>query len=162
MRRLKGISRTNFDDPNNVVEAMAKKLGFDFSSKGAADGHCRKNGNLPPSKLKWAGNLLTRTGTETDYDALRAFDQYIDNISDVIYHTDDIKRLRSYEDYMRYTLSDEGIRARVDAVKNNMDLTAAEKEKRIDEIYEGCRITACRIMWRWSVHRPACRKEAQG
>ena len=30
----------NFDDPNNVVEAMAKKLGF-------ADGHCRKNGNLP-------------------------------------------------------------------------------------------------------------------
>lgn len=126
----------NFDDPNNVVEAMAKKLGFDFSSKELPMDIAGRTETFRPGK-KWAGNLLTRTGTETDYDALRAFDQYIDNISDVIYHTDDIKRLRSYEDYMRYTLSDEGIRARVDAVKNNMDLTAAEKEKRIDEIYEG-------------------------
>ena len=126
----------NFDDPNNVVEAMAKKLGFDFSSKELPVDIAGRTETFRPGK-KWAGNLLTRTGTETDYDALRAFDQYIDNISDVIYHTDDIKRLRSYEDYMRYTLSDEGIRARVDAVKNNMDLTAAEKEKRIDEIYEG-------------------------
>ena len=126
----------NFDDPNNVVEAMAKKLGFDFSSKELPMDIAGRTETFRPGK-KWAGNLLTRTGTETDYDALRAFDQYIDNISDVIYHTDDIKRLRSYEDYMRYTLSDEGIRARVDAVKNNMDLTATEKEKRIDEIYEG-------------------------
>lgn len=126
----------NFDDPNNVVEMMAKKLGFDFSSKELPMDIAGRTETFRPGK-KWAGNLLTRTGTETDYDALRAFDQYIDNISDVIYHTDDIKRLRSYEDYMRYTLSDEGIRARVDAVKNNMDLTAAEKEKRIDEIYEG-------------------------
>ena len=126
----------NFDDPNNAVEAMAKKLGFDFSSKELPMDIAGRTETFRPGK-KWAGNLLTRTGTETDYDALRAFDQYIDNISDVIYHTDDIKRLRSYEDYMRYTLSDEGIRARVDAVKNNMDLTAAEKEKRIDEIYEG-------------------------
>lgn len=126
----------NFDDPNNVVEAMAKKLGFDFSSKELPMDIAGRTETFRPGK-KWAGNLLTRTGKETDYDALRAFDQYIDNISDVIYHTDDIKRLRSYEDYMRYTLSDEGIRARVDAVKNNMDLTAAEKEKRIDEIYEG-------------------------
>ena len=126
----------NFDDPNNVVETMAKKLGFDFSSKELPMDIAGRTETFRPGK-KWAGNLLARTGTETDYDALRAFDQYIDNISDVIYHTDDIKRLRSYEDYMRYTLSDEGIRARVDAVKNNMDLTAAEKEKRIDEIYEG-------------------------
>ena len=126
----------NFDDPNNVVEAMAKKLGFDFSSKELPMDIAGRTETFRPGK-KWAGNLLTRTGRETDYDALRAFDQYIDNISDVIYHTDDIKRLRSYEDYMRYTLSDEGIKARVDAVKNNMDLTAAEKEKRIDEIYEG-------------------------
>lgn len=126
----------NFDDPNNAVETMAKKLGFDFSSKELPMDIAGRTETFRPGK-KWAGNLLTRTGTETDYDALRAFDQYIDNISDVIYHTDDIKRLRSYEDYMRYTLSDEGIRARVDAVKNNMDLTAAEKEKRIDEIYEG-------------------------
>ena len=87
-------------------------LGFDFSSKELPMDIAGRTETFRPGK-KWAGNLLTRTGTETDYDALRAFDQYIDNISDVIYHTDDIKRLRSYEDYMRYTLSDEGIRARL-------------------------------------------------
>lgn len=126
----------SFDDPNNIIEAAAQKLGFDFASKELPMDIAGRTETFRPGK-KWAGNLLTREGKETDYDALRAFDLYIDNISDVIYHTDDIKRLRAYEDYMRYTLSDDGIKERVDAVRNNVDLNEAEKASQIDEIYEG-------------------------
>lgn len=126
----------NFDDPNNIIEAAAQKLGFDFASKELPMDIAGRTETFRPGK-KWAGNLLSRTGKETDYDALRAFDLYIDNISDVIYHTDDIKRLRAYEDYMRYTLSDDGIKERVDAIRNNADLSEIEKAKQIDEIYEG-------------------------
>lgn len=126
----------SFDDPNNIMEAAAQKLGFDFASKELPMDIAGRTETFRPGK-KWAGNLLTREGKETDYDALRAFDLYIDNISDVIYHTDDIKRLRAYEDYMRYTLSDDGIKERVDAVRNNVDLNEAEKASQIDEIYEG-------------------------
>lgn len=126
----------NFDDPNNIIEAAAQKLGFDFASKELPMDIAGRTETFRPGK-KWAGNLLSRTGKETDYDALRAFDLYIDNISDVIYHTDDIKRLRAYEDYMRYTLSDDGIKERVDAIRNNGDLSEIEKAKQIDEIYEG-------------------------
>lgn len=126
----------NFDDPNNIIEAAAQKLGFDFASKELPMDIAGRTETFRPGK-KWAGNLLSRTGKETYYDALRAFDLYIDNISDVIYHTDDIKRLRAYEDYMRYTLSDDGIKERVDAIRNNADLSEIEKAKQIDEIYEG-------------------------
>ncbi|MCI5678903.1 MAG: hypothetical protein MR278_02810 [Bacteroidales bacterium] len=126
----------NFDDPNNIIEAAAQKLGFDFASKELPMDIAGRTETFRPGK-KWAGNLLSRTGKETDYDALRAFDLYIDNISDVIYHTDDIKRLRAYEDYMRYTLSDDGIKERVDAIRSNAELSEIEKAKQIDEIYEG-------------------------
>ena len=126
----------SFDDPNNIIEAAAQKLGFDFASKELPMDIAGRTETFRPGK-KWAGNLLTREGKETDYDALRAFDLYIDNISDVIYHTDDIKRLRAYEDYMRYTLSDDGIKERVDAIRQNADLTEAEKARQIDEVYEG-------------------------
>ena len=125
----------SFDDPNNIMEAAAKKLGFDFSAKELPMDIAGRTETFRPGK-KWAGNLLTRTGKETDYDAIRAFDQYIDNISDVIYHTDNIKRLRAYEDYMRYTLSDEGIRKNVEKIRQDAKLSAAEKETLIDAEYE--------------------------
>lgn len=124
----------SFDDPDNIMEAAAKKLGFDFASKELPMDIAGRTEGFRPGK-KWAGNLLTRTGTKTDYDALRAFDAYIENISDVIYHTDDIKKLRAYEDYIRYTLSDEGIRANVDKIRERTDLDEFEKAEKIEKEY---------------------------
>lgn len=112
----------NFDDPNGFFESAASKLGFNFASKELPMDIAGRTEAFKPGK-KWAGNLLSRTGEKTDYDALRAFDQYIDNISDVIYHTDDIRNLRSLEDYFRYTLSDEGLKKEIDAVRSGISTT---------------------------------------
>lgn len=124
----------SFDDPDNIMEMAAKKLGFDFASKELPMDIAGRTEGFRPGK-KWSGNLLERKGTQTDYDALRAFDMYIDNISDVIYHTDDIKRLRAYEDYIRYTLSDEGIKENVDAIRARTDISIDEKMELIEKEY---------------------------
>lgn len=124
----------SFDDPENLMEIAARKLGFDFSAKELPMDIAGRTEGFRPGK-KWSGNLLERKGEHTDYDALRAFDQYIDNISDVIYHTDDIKRLRAYEDYMRYTLSEDGIKANVDAIRARKDLSVEKKMEEIEKEY---------------------------
>ncbi|MEA5055936.1 MAG: hypothetical protein VB047_00045 [Anaerotignum propionicum] len=93
-----------FDDATDPMGKALQKLGFDFASKELPMDIAGRTETFRPGK-KWAGNLLERTSDKTDYDALRAMDKYLDDISDVIYHTDNIKKLREYEEYFRYTLS---------------------------------------------------------
>lgn len=126
----------NFDDPTDLMGTAMKKMGFDFASKELPMDIAGRTETFRPGK-KWSGNLLKREGTQTDYDALRAFDQYIENVSDVIYHTDNIKRLRAYEDYLRYELSDSGVKKQIDEIRDNPMLTEFDKQVKIDEVYSG-------------------------
>lgn len=125
----------NFDDPENLMEAVFSKMGFDFSAKELPMDLAGRTETFRPGK-KWSGNLLQRKGTKTDYDAARAFDLYIDNISDVIYHTDDIQRLRAYEDYFRYNLSEKGIQEQIKAIRNDPAIEDVDKASRIEQLYK--------------------------
>lgn len=125
----------NFDDPTNLLGQFAQKLGWDFTSKELPMDIAGITESFRPNR-RWSGNLLERKGTETDYDALRAFDLYIDNVSDIIYHTEDIRKLRALEDSTRYKLSDEGVRARVDNIRNDPDLNEIEKTEQIQAEYD--------------------------
>lgn len=102
--------------------------------------------NQPPTDLAgvtdmkrggkpWFGNLMHRLGDNTVYDAVRGFDQYIETAADVITLTDSIQRLRKLEDAVRYRLSDEGTKAKIDAVKSNMELNALQKRENMEKIY---------------------------
>lgn len=125
----------NFDEPENLLEKAFGKLGFDFASKELPMDIAGRTETFRPGK-KWSGNLLERKGMKTDYDALRAFDLYIDNISDVIYHTDNIKRLRAYEDYFRYNLSEKGFMEKVAAIRKNETLSENERQTLIEQAFE--------------------------
>ena len=125
----------NFDDPTNLLGQFAQKLGWDFASKELPMDIAGITEGFRPNR-RWSGNLLERKGTETDYDALRAFDLYIDNVSDIIYHTEDIRKLRALEDSVRYKLSDEGVRARVDEIRNNPELDEIQKAEQIQAEYD--------------------------
>lgn len=102
--------------------------------------------NQPPTDLvgvtdmkrggkPWFGNLMHRLGDNTVYDAVRGFDQYIETAADVITLTDSIQRLRKLEDAVRYRLSDEGTKAKIDAVKNDTGLNALQKRENMEKIY---------------------------
>ena len=82
---------------------------------------------------KWQQFRQQRRGTDTEFDAVKAMDQYITNAAHAIYHTDDIHNLRTLEEAIRYKHSTEGGQAELDAIRQNPELSIDErtaKEKR--------------------------------
>ena len=84
---------------------------------------------------KWFGNFLERTGIQTEYDALKGFDRYLEGISDVIYHTDNIQRLRGFESGLRYKFSDEGTQAEIDQIRTDRELDELTREAMLEQVY---------------------------
>lgn len=75
----------------------------DLRAEIAGETHNRK-----PNR-KWNPHFLSRTvGSETEYDVYKGFEEYVDYISEVFYHMDDIMRLRAASRYLRtaYTTED--------------------------------------------------------
>lgn len=95
---------------------------------------------------KWFGNLLQREGEITDYDAVAGFDQYIETAADVITLTESIQKLRALEDQVRYTLSDEGVQAKIDAIRANPELDALQQRQQIEEVYDTNRSNAQQLI----------------
>lgn len=89
--------------------------------------------------IRWFGNAMERIGFNTAYDAVEGFDRYIEGVSDVVYQTENIQKLRALASQARYRTSDEGLRQQVDEVKQRTDLSDIDKQNRIDKIYENGR-----------------------
>ena len=71
----------------------------------------QKTGTLPaeiagqteffrPQK-RWNPFFLSRKGDKTEYDIRKAFQSYVTYLGDVLYHTDDIQKLRGLESYLK-------------------------------------------------------------
>ena len=95
---------------------------------------------------KWFGNLLQREGEITDYDAVAGFDQYVETAADVITLTESIQKLRALEDQVRYTLSDEGVQAKIDAIRANPELDALQQRQQIEDTYDTNRSSAQQLI----------------
>lgn len=95
---------------------------------------------------KWFGNLLQREGEITDYDAVAGFDQYVETAADVITLTESVQKLRALEDQVRYTLSDEGVQAKIDAIRANPELDALQQRQQIEEVYDTNRSNAQQLI----------------
>ncbi len=57
-----------------------------------------------------------RTGMNTEFDLIKAMQNYFEQASNVIFHTDDIQNLRALEDRIRYQYSDEATRVELDGM----------------------------------------------
>lgn len=62
-----------------------------------------------PNK-RWNPYFLQRTSDITQYDIATAFESYVEYMSDVLYHTDDIMRVRQAANYFRRTYAPDEIR----------------------------------------------------
>ena len=104
-------------------------------------------GSFRPGKT-WFGNALERMGINTDYDAVMGYDKYVNGISDVIHHTDNIQNLRALAQEVRYQTSDEGIRKQIDAVLENENISEEAKQAEIDQIYsKGKHVASNFVVW---------------
>lgn len=91
--------------------------------------------DFKPGK-KWFGNLLHREGEITDYDAVVGFDRYVETASDVIFLTNSVQNLRALEDALRYRLSDEGTKAKINEIRNNPTLDGLQRHQQIEQAYD--------------------------
>lgn len=86
-------------------------------------------------RTQWSGNVLQRKGKATDYDALRIFDQYIEGVSNIVHHTEDIGNIRALSDHMRYSFSEENIKKQIDEIYKNKSLSIEKRNEEIAKIY---------------------------
>lgn len=83
----------------------------------------------------WQSFNKERKTDNTDYSLAQGLDTYIHGALDWIYHIEDIQKRRALENYIRYIHSDEGIKARVDAIIDSEELDADEVQQQIDAVY---------------------------
>lgn len=69
-----------------------------------------------------------RNGKSTDYDIQKGFKKYVDYLSDVLYHTDDIMRTRAASKYFRKKYAPDEISAQIQQAEDLKFATAEEKE----------------------------------
>jgi hypothetical protein len=122
-------------EPDSVIGKLAQGLGIDVEVTALPTTIAGLTHNFKPG-IAWLPNALQRKGNTTVYDAVRGFDKYIEGASDVIYHTDNIQRLRILADAIRYRFSDDGTKARVDEIRDNPNIATEEKASLINDIYK--------------------------
>ena len=88
---------------------------------------------LKPGKT-WFGNAMQRKGDTTDYNALKGFDNYIRGASDIIFHTENIQKLRALENEIRYQYADKGIKDQINEIYEQ-DISLEEKNVLLDELF---------------------------
>lgn len=83
----------------------------------------------------WQSFDKQRTSDSTDYSLEQGLDSYIHGALDWIYHIEDIQKRRALENHIRYVHSDEGIKKRIDEIRNNETYDADEAQELIDAVY---------------------------
>lgn len=127
-------------DGENMLLQFGKALGIDTTVQALPTTINGMTHTFKPG-IQWFGHAQERLGFNTGYDALMGFDKYIEGVSNVIFHTENIQRLRALEAQIRYRTSDKGIRKQVDEVNDDSRLSDDEKKMKIEEIYKHGKFT---------------------
>lgn len=80
----------------------------------------------------------SRRGTSTDYDAAAGYESYVGYLADILYHTDDIARLRGLSRYLRKTYGPEEIS---DAIDHAEGLRNMEAKDQVEVLRDAGRIS---------------------
>lgn len=117
-------------ETNDKLENALKAIGVDLGSG---------VGKLPTSiagltksfkpNKRYNPFFQHRRGNETDYDIVKGFETYVDYASDVLYHTDDIMRVRQMANYLRSTFAPEEMKTDIDQMEAMRYAPADVKEE---------------------------------
>ena len=121
------------DKAESLIGKMAEKLGWRIKKDTLPTDIAGITDTFKPGKA-WTSFSQQRTGDATDYNALKGFDNYIRGAMDVIYHTEDIQKLRALENEIRYQYSEDGIKEKINEIYANTELDIAEQQDEISKI----------------------------
>ncbi len=94
--------------------------------------------NFNPNR-SWQSFNKHRTGDSTDFSFMKGLDTYVNGALDWIYHIEDIQKRRAFENEIRYQHSEQGVKDRVEEIRNNEMLDADQMQEQIDLVYENAR-----------------------
>lgn len=121
-------------EPDTKLGKMLKKMGINVAENNIPADIAGLTENFRPNKT-WFGHALHRTTDKTTYDAIKGADKYLDGISNLIYHTEDIMKLRALDTEIRYQTSDEGFKKRIDEIYEE-DLLPEERQEKLNLEYQ--------------------------
>lgn len=123
--------------PDQMQSAMSifEKLGLSETVNELPTELAGRTDIFKPGK-KWNPYFLHRTGQEAAPDAVGGFLSYLNYMSEVLYHVDDIQKVRTFGDQIRYLYGDEGLKADYDAIRADTTLNEQEKELELARIRE--------------------------
>lgn len=116
----------NEDKAQSILGKFAERLGWNIKKEQLPTDIAGITDEFSPGKV-WTSFSQKRTGDATDYNALKGMDNYLRGAMDVIYHTQDIQKLRALEGEIRYQYSEKGVQEKFDEIYNNQELTNDEK-----------------------------------
>lgn len=85
---------------------------------------------------KWDPHFLHRTGEKSAKDAVGGYLSYVNYLSEVLHHVDDIQKVRTFGDQIRYMYGDEGLKADYDAIRADTSLNEQERETELEKLRE--------------------------
>lgn len=88
------------DDKVNLLNQAFEALGFNASATRLPAEIAGRTEDFRPNK-RWTPFFQSREGTQTEYDIVHGFESYVTYLSDVLFHTDDIQKIRALENYTR-------------------------------------------------------------
>ncbi len=112
-------------DTQNKLTSALRSLGVNPDAMSLPTSISGLTADYKPGK-RWNPHFQTRHGTSTDYDAAAGYESYVSHLADVLYHTDDIARLRGLSRYLRKTYGPEEIANAIDHAEGlrNMDTSS--------------------------------------
>ena len=121
--------------PDTLMSKFANALGFRMDTDTLSTDIAGRTETFKPGRA-FNKNILRRTTEKTDYNALKALDMYIQGATDIIYHTEDIQKLRAFNESIRDRFKDAEIKKRILEINENIELTETERAEKIKEIKE--------------------------
>lgn len=123
--------------PEQMKSAMSifEKLGLSDTVTELPTELAGRTDVFKPGK-KWNPHFLHRTGDKAALDAVGGYMSYLNYMSEVLFHVDDIQKVRTFGDQIRYLYGDEGLQADYDAIRADTTLNEQEKELELARIRE--------------------------
>lgn len=94
------------EDTKSRFDKVMDTLGIRTDVKTLPEGLSGQTWFLKPYK-RWDPHFMHRTGSNTEYNITKGFEDYIDFLGDIFYHTDDVMRTRSMSRYIKAMSDDQ-------------------------------------------------------
>lgn len=130
------------DTQNRLLSAL-RSMGVNTDASDLPTSISGLTADYKPGK-RWNPFFQTRVGEQTDYDVSAGYESYVSYLGDILYHTDDIARLRGISRYLRKTYAPEELSHQIDHAESLRDAdlaTQMEVLKDAGKISAGSKLT---------------------